>query len=148
LRRRSLAGTRVDHAQGPELAKQVRHPAHLSLDFPQTIARSFLMYPKNRRVFMLQVFAGASALAVSQPGMAEEEKVTEADPYAKSMGFRLDTTKVDQARYPRHDAATQQCAKCQLYSGKPGDQVGPCSFFGGRLVSPNGWCKNFKALKA
>jgi hypothetical protein len=102
----------------------------------------------KRRVFMMRVAAGAAALAASQLARAQEDKVTEADPYAKSMGFRLDTNKVDQAKYPRHDPATQQCSKCQLYDGKAGDALGPCSFFGGRLVSPNGWCRNFKALKA
>jgi High potential iron-sulfur protein len=103
---------------------------------------------ENRRSFVLKVIAGAGAMAAAAPAGAEEEKVTEADPYAKSMGFKLDTKNVDAARYPRHDAATQQCNKCQLYSGKPGDAWGPCSFYGGRLVSPNGWCRNFKALKA
>lgn len=101
---------------------------------------------------MLHVVAGTTALA-SADLMAQEKKVstvvlTEDDPYAKSMGFRWDTNKVDQAKYPRHDAATQQCSKCQLYSGKEGDEVGPCSFFGGRLVHPGGWCRNFKARKA
>lgn len=102
----------------------------------------------NRRTFVLKVLVGPAALAATARAGAEEEKVTETDPYAKSMGFRLDTKAVDQARYPRHDPATQQCSKCQLYSGKAGDTTGPCSFFGGRLVSPNGWCRNFKALKA
>ena len=106
------------------------------------------MNPNNRRSFVLKVLVAPCALAAAARAVAEEEKMTEADPYAKSMGFRLDTKAVDQARYPRHDAATQQCSKCQLYSGKPGDALGPCSFFGGRLVSPNGWCRNFKALKA
>ena len=102
----------------------------------------------SRRTFMFQVMAAGSALATTALVAAEEEKVSESDPYAKSMGFRLDTTKVDQAKYPRHDPATQQCSKCQLYSGKPGDANGPCSFYGGRLVSANGWCRNFKPPKA
>lgn len=106
------------------------------------------MNDNQRRVFLLRAFAGAAACAAAPWAGAEEEKVTETDPYAKSMGFRLDTNKVDQTRYPRHDAATQQCSKCQLFSGKPGDALGPCSFFGGRLVAPTGWCRNFKALKA
>jgi High potential iron-sulfur protein len=107
------------------------------------------MNPKdNRRIFILKVVAGTGAMAAAARTRAEEEKVTEADPYAKSMGFKLDTKTVDQTRYPRHDPATQQCSKCQLYSGKPGDAWGPCSFYGGRLVSPNGWCRNFKAPKA
>lgn len=109
------------------------------------------MVQHKRRVFMLKVMAGSAALAFPLVQAAEAEsteKLTEADPYARSMGFRLDTNNVDQAKYPRHDAATQQCAKCQLYDGKPGDAVGPCSFYGGRLVPPTGWCRNFKVKKA
>ena len=106
------------------------------------------MQTRNRRIFILQVVAGASGLAAAAAQAQQAERVTEDDPYARSMGFKLDTTKVDQKRYPRHDAATQQCSKCQLYSGKPGDQLGPCSFFGDRLVPPAGWCRNFKAIKA
>lgn len=110
------------------------------------------MKQQNRRVFMLQVVAGTSALASAEL-MAQEKaistvKLTEEDSYAKSMGFRYDTTQVDQKKYPRHDAATQQCSKCQLFSGKEGEEWGPCSFFGGRLVNRGGWCRNFKVKKA
>ncbi len=106
------------------------------------------MHPSTRRVFVLRAIAGSSALAVgiSPAGAQETEQVSESDPYARSMGFRLDTSKVDQARYPRHDAS-QTCAKCQLYDGKPNEPMGPCSFYGGRLVSVNGWCRNFKVRK-
>jgi hypothetical protein len=105
----------------------------------------------NRRVFMLRVVAGGT-IAAALPARAADPvstvRLTETDAYAKSMGFKLDTNTVDRARYPRHDAATQQCSKCQLYSGKDGDAVGPCSFYGGRLVPPTGWCRNFKVRKA
>jgi hypothetical protein len=99
---------------------------------------------------VLQVAAGSGLLAGAHSLVVAQapEKLTETDSYAKSMGFRYDTTKVDQTRYPRHDAATQQCSKCQLFSGKDGDEWGACSFFGDRLVKPTGWCRNFKAKKA
>lgn len=107
------------------------------------------MEPVNRRTFMLHVVAGASALATALPATAADEipteKVTEADPYAKSMGFRLDTNNVDKAKFPRH-TIEQHCSECQLYSGKAGDALGPCSFFK-RLVPPTGWCRNFKVRK-
>jgi len=105
------------------------------------------MHYRSRRQFMLRVVATSSVLAMPVIATAEEERVTESDPYAKSMGFRLDTNNVDQAKYPRHDVS-QHCSVCQLYSGAPGDPLGPCSFYGGRLVAPTGWCRNFKALKA
>jgi hypothetical protein len=102
----------------------------------------------RRRVFMLQVIAGTSALLAAQARAEEEttEKVTEADPYARSMGFRVLTQNVDQAKYPRH-TIEQHCSVCQLFSGKEGEPLGPCSFYGGRLVPINGWCRNFKARK-
>jgi High potential iron-sulfur protein len=106
----------------------------------------------NRRTFTihaLQVAAASSALAANLATAAEEsaEKVTEVDPYAKSMGFRVDTAQVDQAKYPRHEVS-QHCSECQLYSGKAGEPTGACSFYGGRLVPINGWCRNFKVRKA
>ena len=113
------------------------------------------MKPLNRRTFLIQVAVGTCAVAASRFASAEEAaadakpkgKLTETDAYAKSMGFRLDTTQVDQAKYPQH-TVEQHCAKCQLYSGKEGDPEGPCSFFGGRIVPVNGWCRNFKAKAA
>ena len=106
---------------------------------------------RNRRIFILHAIAAGGAFC-ALPARAEDPvstvKLTETDAYAKSMGFKLDTKQVDQAKYPRHEAATQQCSKCQLYSGKDSDAVGPCSFYGGRLVPPGGWCRNFKVKKA
>jgi hypothetical protein len=95
---------------------------------------------------MFRIIAGTTTLAAAQV-RAEEEKVTEADPYARSMGFRTDTARVDQVKYPKHDE-TQHCSSCQLFSGKTGEATGPCSFYGGRLVPVNGWCRNFKRVKA
>lgn len=106
--------------------------------------------PTNRRVFMLRVACGTSVMAAGHALAADPvstEKLTETDAYAKSMGFRLDTTKVDAKRFPRH-APDQKCSNCQLYSGATAAEWGPCSFFGGRLVSKDGWCRNFKVKKA
>jgi hypothetical protein len=95
---------------------------------------------------MLQLITATTALAAT-PSMAADEapavRLTEDDPFARSMGFRLDTNQADQAKYPRHQAATQQCSKCQFYYGKAGEPIGPCAFFGGRLVPVQGWCQNF-----
>jgi hypothetical protein len=105
------------------------------------------MQQRGRRTFILQLAVGTSTIALATRVAAEDERVTETDPYARSMGFRVDTSQVDQARYPRH-ATDQHCSKCQLFSGKAGEPLGPCSFYGGRLVPINGWCRNFKAKKA
>jgi hypothetical protein len=102
----------------------------------------------NRRVFMMRVAAGTAVLAGAPSVRAQApEKLAETDPYAKSMGFKLDTNKVDKARYTRHDAS-QMCSKCQLWDGKPGAEYAACSFFGDRHTPAGGWCKNFKVIKA
>lgn len=100
----------------------------------------------RRRVFMFQVVAGAAGLALPAAARADNSvPVKETDPYPKSMGFRLDTNTVDQAKFPRH-APTQKCSECQLFSGKASDELGTCSFFK-RQVPPTGWCRNFKQRK-
>jgi High potential iron-sulfur protein len=105
------------------------------------------MQARNRRVFMLRVITGTTVLAAQGMAHAQAtpEPVKETDAYPKSMGFRLDTTKVDKAKFPRHEAS-QKCSECQLFSTKAGEALGTCSFFK-RLVPPEGWCRNFKPRK-
>jgi High potential iron-sulfur protein len=106
------------------------------------------MQSQQRRVFMLKAVAGATGLAapVSVWADATAVPVKETDAYPKSMGFKLDTKNVDKAKFPRHEAS-QKCSECQLFSGKAGEALGPCSFFK-RMVPPDGWCRNFKQRKA
>jgi hypothetical protein len=62
------------------------------------------------------------------------------------MGFKVDTSEVDQAKYPRH-TAEQACHACQLWNGGTAD-TGNCSFFNDAITPKNGWCKNFKVNKS
>jgi hypothetical protein len=98
-----------------------------------------------RRVFILQSVVGSAALLAGLPRVLAAEKLDPADPYARSMGFRLNTEEVDQAKYPRH-TVEQHCSRCQLWNGGEND-FGHCSFFDGAITPKNGWCKNFKARK-
>jgi hypothetical protein len=107
------------------------------------------MQGPNRRVFMLHAAAVTTTLAASGTALAQPatDAVKETDPYPKSMGFKLNTADVDQAKFPRHELA-QKCSECQLFSAPTGgEKVGTCSFFK-RLVPPEGWCRNFKPRKA
>jgi len=106
------------------------------------------MHLHTRRVFMLHAIAGTTALAAQGAARAQAstEPVKETDPYPKSMGFRLNTANVDQAKFPRHEV-TQKCSECQLFSNKAGEPTGTCSFFK-RVVPIDGWCRNFKPRKA
>lgn len=91
----------------------------------------------NRRVFMMTLVAGPSAIAASA-AMAQA-KLDEKDPQAVALGYVADTTKADTKKFPKHDNA-QKCSTCQLFTGKAGAADGPCSLFQGKLVSANGWC--------
>jgi hypothetical protein len=63
------------------------------------------------------------------------ETVSESDPTATALGYKMDATKAT----TRKDQGAV-CGNCSLYSGKPGAPDGPCSVFGGKLVSAKGWC--------
>jgi hypothetical protein len=98
-----------------------------------------------RRAFIAQLLFGAVALAARHArAEADPGRVREDDPAAHSQGFRTDTTQVDEARYPRHSAG-QRCGECQMFCARA-DGQGACSFYDGRLVPANGWCRNFAAI--
>jgi hypothetical protein len=100
----------------------------------------------SRRVFFLKILAANVLLGTTARPAIAAEKLNPADPYARSMGYRLNTEEVDQVKYPRH-TVEQHCQACQLWNG--GDkEFGNCSFFDGAITPKNGWCKNFKVKKA
>jgi hypothetical protein len=98
------------------------------------------MNTRNRRTFMLQIVATGAVLSASQ-AMAQgaAPKVDEADAQAVALGYKQDTTKVDAKKYPNH-AASQDCASCQLFQGKPKESAGGCPLFAGKQVVAIGWC--------
>ena len=98
------------------------------------------MKSSNRRVFMMQVAVGSSAVIASQ-AMAQA-KVDEKDPQAVALGYVADTKKVDAKKYPKH-ADAQKCSNCQLFVGKPTDAGGGCSLFAGKQVAGPGWCSAY-----
>jgi hypothetical protein len=97
----------------------------------------------SRRHFLLGFAAGAPALLAIRASAAEEPvKLTEDDPTAKALGYKEDTTKVDQTKYPMHKPE-QRCDGCALYTGKAGEDSGPCSAVGNKIVTAGGWCMVF-----
>ena len=99
----------------------------------------------GRRVFFLRILSTSALLAGGTQAARAAEPLNPADSYARSMGFRLNTEEVDQAKYARH-TAEQHCQSCQLWNGGDKD-FGNCSFFDGAITPKNGWCKNFKVRK-
>ena len=61
--------------------------------------------------------------------------VSETDPQATALGYKVDATKADK----RKDA-TALCSNCNFYSDKTAETNGPCVLFQGKLVNANGWC--------
>ena len=96
---------------------------------------------KNRRDFVLKFvpLAGA-AFALPRAALADVPLLTESDPMAKVMGFRLDTTKADHTKYPKH-TNDQMCAKC-LHFTVPGADSAKCDLFS-KVVPKGGWCSGF-----
>lgn len=100
------------------------------------------MKSSNRRVFMLQVAAGSTALMAMSAVHAQAAMLNEKDAQASALGYVADSSKVDAKKFPKH-AATQMCSNCQVYAGKPTDQAGPCAIFPGKAVSGKGWCSAY-----
>jgi len=94
----------------------------------------------NRRVFMFQALSASTAVLATQA--IAQAKVDEKDPQATALGYVNDTNKADAKKFPKH-AATQKCANCQLFAGKPTDAWGACPLFSGKQVAGGGWCSAY-----
>ena len=91
----------------------------------------------NRRVFMMTLAAGTSALATS--AALAQAKLDEKDPQAMALGYVHDTAKADTKKFPKH-TNDQKCNNCALFQGKPADAWGGCPLFGVKQVAGGGWC--------
>jgi hypothetical protein len=96
---------------------------------------------KSRREFVLWAIpaAGVAAL-VPVSALADVPLLAESDAMARAMGFRLDTTRADQAKYPKH-TNDQMCARC-LHFTVPGADSARCDLFN-KIVPKGGWCSGF-----
>ncbi len=97
----------------------------------------------SRRTFLITSLGAASALALaSRQALADAPKLTETDPTAQALGYKMDATKVDKAKYPKY-AAGEECSNCQFFQGKPTDAFAPCMIFSGKQVAGKGWCNSY-----
>ena len=105
----------------------------------------------NRRNFLkLGMSAGGSALALSAIpiNLVAADEVTEEEPLAQAMGYVLDASTVDTAKFPKRagDAGAKQfCNNCALYAGEADAETAPCSIFQNRPVRGAGWCNAWVA---
>lgn len=73
-------------------------------------------------------------------------RVTEDDPVASSLGYKHNAAEVDLTKHPKRGeaaSANHYCKNCVLFQGNDGDEWGPCSIFGGKLVNAEGWCATY-----
>lgn len=108
------------------------------------------MHQIKRRVMLLVPAAAGLSCLSGLPVQAQGQipKVDENEPKATAIGYKHDSAKVDNARYPKHDAA-QRCHNCLAFApDKPADEWGECDLMSDRLVHRNGWCSSYKKKKA
>ena len=95
----------------------------------------------KRREFILKLIPlTGAALALPRLAHADVPALTEDDKMAKAMGFRLQTEKADQVKFPKH-ANDQTCAKCLHYT-TVGAESARCDLFN-KIVPKGGWCSGF-----
>jgi hypothetical protein len=105
----------------------------------------------NRRNFLkmgMKAGGGALALGAIPIQLYAAEEVTEDEPLAQAMGYRIDATTVDTEKFPKRageEGAKQFCHNCALYGGTEEDAMAPCSIFQNRLVHAGGWCNAWVA---
>ncbi len=99
----------------------------------------------SRRHFLYKLAVSATApVALGGRLLAQDtpppQKLEETDPVAIALGYKADTTKVDQTKYPQHKPE-QKCSNCLLVPpNTPEGEFIPCTAFPNKLVAANGWC--------
>ena len=84
----------------------------------------------------------ASAPAESPVGF-----VSESDPTAASLGFKLDAAQVEAKKFPSY-APGQRCASCSLFLAKEGVESAGCALFPGKNVYAKSWCTAYSKKSA
>ena len=105
----------------------------------------------DRRGFLkmgLKAGGGMLALSAIPIQLMAGDAVTEDEPLAQAMGYKMDAASVDTAKFPKRagdGGATQFCNNCALYAGEADAEFAPCSIFQNRPVAGKGWCNAWVA---
>ena len=100
----------------------------------------------DRREFLkmgMKAGGGMLALTTIPIQLVADDMVSEDEPLAQAMGYKLDASTVDTVQFPKRagdEGATQFCYNCALFAGEADDEFAPCSIFQNRLVAGQGWC--------
>lgn len=96
----------------------------------------------DRRQILKGALFGATSLPLVLPQFAVATalpKLTENDPTAMALGYHIDAKKVDAKQFASYKP-NQMCSTCIQLQPGTGEDRG-CTFFPGKLVNVNGWCK-------
>jgi hypothetical protein len=98
-----------------------------------------------RRTLIKAVLLGSAGLPlaarlVQDAQAAAQPLIDPNDAVAKSLGYTVDSAKVDIKANPTHKP-TQKCSNCIQYQGKATDKQGACNLFPGKDALAPGWCK-------
>jgi hypothetical protein len=95
----------------------------------------------KRRDFVLKVVPLVGGVTMApRVAFAEVPALAEDDKMAIAMGFRLQTERADQAKYPKH-TNEQNCAKC-LHYGTANAEMARCDLFN-KMVPKGAWCSGY-----
>ncbi len=95
----------------------------------------------KKSIFGLTAVAAASIIAPNAVYADDLPVLKEDDPMAMGLGYKLDTTTVDDAKQPKHKA-DQSCGNCALFTATAGG-AGTCTIFAGKLVNDKAWCNAY-----
>ena len=104
----------------------------------------------SRRAFLTTAAVAASVAVIGlRPRSAQAAglpHLSEADPLAKSLGYRANAKLVDRAKFPAYKPG-DHCGLCRFFQGKPDQTSGfaGCQIFAGYAVDAAGWCASFNA---
>lgn len=99
----------------------------------------------SRRRFMFAASAGGVAVFGSgllSNAAADMAAVDPSAPQAQALGYVVDATTTDTAKFARYEAG-QECVNCQLYQGTADSESGGCLLFAGQAVAAKGWCNSW-----
>jgi hypothetical protein len=89
--------------------------------------------------------AANAAPASPDPAPASQDAATalpvdEKDSLAVALGYVADAKLVDAKANPQYQQGAS-CSGCSWYQGTPADATAPCTFFPGKRVNGQGWCR-------
>lgn len=87
------------------------------------------MKTSNQRRKFIQSMAALSVVPILAPALARAGQLDPENAQAKALQYTHQSTMAD-----------KNCANCQLYTGDPAAEWGPCAIFPGQEVASAGWC--------